>query len=87
MQKKAYNSEMLRNTAKVCIDHYLQTAGGLSESAVIMVVVAMGMGETLHRFPRNAESFLIKRHAFCLVSIYGGLLVMRLLLELQIGSS
>ena len=29
---------------------------GLSESAVIMVVVATGMGETLHRSPRNAES-------------------------------
>ena len=25
--------------------------GGLSESASIMVVVAMGMGEMLHRFP------------------------------------
>ena len=28
--------------------------GGLSESAVILVVVAIGVGETLHRSPRNA---------------------------------
>ena len=34
-----------------------------------------GMGETLHRSPRNAESFLIKRRAFCLVPPHGGLLV------------
>ena len=53
--------------------------GGLSESAVIMVVVAMGLGETLHRSPRNAESFLIKRRAFCLVQPDGELLVIVLL--------
>ena len=48
--------------------------GGLSESAVIMVV-ATGLGETLHCSSRNAESFLIKRRAFRLVLPDGGLLV------------
>ena len=49
--------------------------GGLSESAVILVLVAMVVGETLRRFPRNAESLRIKRLAFSLVPPYGGLLV------------
>ena len=35
----------------------------------------MGIGETLHRFPRNAESFQIKRRAFRLVPPDGGFLV------------
>ena len=34
------------------------------------------MGETLHRSPRNAESFRIKRRAFRLVPPDGGLLVL-----------
>ena len=42
MHKKAYNSE---------------TVGGLSESAVILVVVATGMGETLHRSPEMQRVF------------------------------
>jgi len=50
--------------------------GALSESAVILVVVATGLGETLHRSPRNAESFRIKRRAFRLVPPDGGLLVL-----------
>ena len=37
--------------------------------------MATGMGETLHRSPRNAESFRIKRRAFRLVLPDGGLLV------------
>ena len=49
--------------------------GGLSKFAVILVVVATGMGEMLHRSRRNAESFRIKRRAFRLVPSYGGLLV------------
>ena len=49
--------------------------GGLSECAVILVVMAMGVGETLHRSRRNAESYRIKRRAFHLVPRYGGLLV------------
>ena len=49
--------------------------GGLSESAIIMVVMAMGMDETLHRSPQNAESFRIKQHMFRLVPPDGGLLV------------
>ena len=49
--------------------------GGLSESAVIMVVVATGLGKTLHRSPRNAEGFRIKRRVFRLVQPDGGLLV------------
>ena len=49
--------------------------GGLSESAVILVAMATMMGETLHRSPRNAESFRIKRRTFRLVPLYGGLLV------------
>ena len=48
---------------------------GLSEPAVILVVMPMGMGETLHRSPRNAEGFLIKRRAFRPVPPDGGLLV------------
>ena len=47
----------------------------LSESAAIMVVVATALGETLHRSPRNAQSFRIKRRAFRLVPPDGGLLV------------
>ena len=39
--------------------------------------MATGLGETLHRSPRNAESFLIKRQAFRLVPPDGGLLVFR----------
>ena len=39
----------------------------LSESAVILVAMPTGMGETLHHSPRNAESFRIKRRAFRLV--------------------
>ena len=49
--------------------------GGLSESAVILVAMATGMGETLHRSPRNADSFRIKRRAFSLVPPDSGLLV------------
>ena len=46
------------------------------ESAVIMVIVATGTGElALHRSPRNADSFRIKRCAFRLVPPDGGLLV------------
>ena len=37
--------------------------------------MATGMGERLHRSPRNTESFLMKRRAFRLVSPDGGLLV------------
>ena len=37
--------------------------------------MATGMGETLHRSPRNAECFRIKRRAFRLVPPGGGLLV------------
>ena len=37
--------------------------------------MATGMGETLHRSSRNAESFQIKRRAFRLVPPDGGLLV------------
>ena len=37
--------------------------------------MATAMGETLHRTPRNAESFRIKRRAFRLVPPDGGLLV------------
>ena len=37
--------------------------------------MAMGMGETLHRSPRNAESFRIKCCTFRLVLPDGGLLV------------
>ena len=48
---------------------------GLSESAAFLVVMATGMDETLHRSPRNAESFRIKRLAFRLVPPDGGLLV------------
>ena len=48
---------------------------GLSESAVIMVVVATGLGETLHCSPQNAESFRIKQRTFHLVPPDGGLLV------------
>ena len=66
---------MVRDTAKVCIDHSQQTVGGHSESVVIMVVVVTGMGETLLCSPRNAESFRIKRRAFRLVPPDGGLLV------------
>ena len=39
--------------------------------------MATGMGETLHRSPRNAESFRIKRRAFRLVPPDGGLVVRR----------
>ena len=50
--------------------------GGLFQSAVILVVVPIGVGETLYRSPRNAESFCrIKRRGFPLVPPYGGLLV------------
>ena len=35
--------------------------------------MATGMGETLHRSPRNAESFRIKWRAFRLVPPDGGL--------------
>ena len=52
--------------------------GGLSESAIIMVVMATGLGETLHHSSPNAESFRIKWHAFCLVPPDGGLLVITL---------
>ena len=48
---------------------------GLSESAVILVPMPTGMGETLHHFPRNAESFRIKWRAFRLFPPDGGLLV------------
>ena len=48
---------------------------GLSESAVILVAMPTGMGEMLHRSPRNAESFRIKRRALRLVPPDGGLLV------------
>ena len=37
--------------------------------------MATGMGETLHRCPRNAESFRIKQRAFRLVPPDGGLVV------------
>ena len=37
--------------------------------------MATGMGETLQRSPRNAESFRIKRCAFHLFPSHGGLLV------------
>ena len=46
-----------------------------SKSAVFSVAMPTGMGETLHRSPRNAESFRIKRRAFRLVPPDGGLLV------------
>ena len=59
--------------------------GGLSESAVIFLVVAMGMGETLHRFPRNPDSFRIQRGTFRLVLPYGGLVVY-ILATLRCGS-
>ena len=49
--------------------------GGLSESAVIMVVVGTGLGETLHLSLRNADSFRIKRRAFRLLPPDDGLLV------------
>ena len=39
--------------------------------------MATGLGETLHRSPRNAESFLIKRRAFRLVPPDDGLFVAR----------
>ena len=38
--------------------------------------MATGMGEILHRSPRNAESFRIKRRAFHLVPPDGELLVL-----------
>ena len=48
---------------------------GLSESAVLLVVMATGMGETLHCSPRKADSFLITWRAFRLVPPDGRLLV------------
>ena len=53
--------------------------GGLHESAAILVVMAMGVGETLHRSTRNADCFRIKRRTFYLVPPYGGLLVLKYL--------
>ena len=47
----------------------------LSESAVILVAMPTGMGETLQSSPRHAQSFRIKRCAFRLVPPDGGLLV------------
>ena len=44
--------------------------------------MATGMGETLHRSPRNAESFRIKRRAFRLVPPDGGLLVAHSVVDL-----
>ena len=41
--------------------------------------MATGMRETLHRSPRNAESFRVKWRAFRLVPPYGGLLVTRII--------
>ena len=45
------------------------------QGTVSELSMATGMGETLHRSPRNAESFRIKRRAFRLVPPDGGLLV------------
>ena len=39
------------------------------------VAMARGMGKMLHRTPRNAASFRIRRRAFRLVPTDGGLLV------------
>ena len=47
----------------------------LSESAIILVSMAMGMGETLHPLP-EMQSFFIKRRAFRLVPPDGVLLVL-----------
>ena len=48
-----------------------------------MVVVATETGETLHRSPRNAESFQIEQRAFRLVPPDGGLLVFSLAVDLS----
>ena len=59
----------------MALDSRYQTVSGPSESAVLLVAMATGMGDTLHRSPRNAESFRIKQRAFHLVPPDGGLLV------------
>ena len=51
IKKIANNSKTVRDREKVTIDHLEETGVALSESVVILVVVilATGMGETLHR--------------------------------------
>ena len=41
--------------------------------------MATGIGETLHRSPRNPESFRTNRRAFRLVPADGGLLVLTII--------
>ena len=42
-----YNASRFEIEQDIALDSLLQTVGGLSESAVILVVVATGMGATL----------------------------------------
>ena len=56
MTQIANNSKMVRDGEKVTIDHLYETGVGLSESVVILVAMATGLGETLHRSPQNAEN-------------------------------
>ena len=49
LEKPANNSKTVRDREKVNVGQISETAVGLSKSAVILVAVATGMGETLHR--------------------------------------
>ena len=53
IKKIANNSKTVRGGEKVTLDHLLETGVGLSESAVVLVAMAVGLGETLHRFSRK----------------------------------
>ena len=49
IKKTVSNSKMARDRAKVAIEHLQETGAGRSESTVILVTMAMGLGERLHR--------------------------------------
>ena len=56
MQKNAYMWEMVQDTAKVCINHNSKLYVWSSESAVILVAMATGVFETLHRSRQRLTS-------------------------------
>ena len=49
IKKIANNAKTVRDREKVTIDHLYETENGLSEFAVFLIAMAMGMGETLQR--------------------------------------
>ena len=46
---------MVWDREKVSIEHLQETRVGLSENAIILVAMAMEVGETLYRSSTNAE--------------------------------